>query len=63
MKLIRHLVIRIVAALVIGGLLIVIPVPDLDTVVALRAAVVSFAVVVYLGKTIYDTLFYPRYRP
>lgn len=53
---------RLAAALLIGWLLLVLPIPSLETVVAVRAAVISFAIVVYIGKTIYDTLFYSRYR-
>ena len=62
-KALRKMMIRILAALVIGGALMFIPLPATDTVIAIRAAVISFAVVVYIGKTIYDTLFYSRYFP
>ena len=62
-KALRKMMIRIMAALFIGAVLILIPLPATDTVIAIRAAVVSFAIVVYIGKTIYDTLFYSRYIP
>lgn len=59
----RKMIIRIVAALFAGAVLMLIPLPTTDTVIAVRAAVISFVVVVYIGKTIYDTLFYSRYIP
>lgn len=62
-KALRRMMIRIIAALLIGAGLVLVPLPVTDTIIALRAAVISFAVVVYIGKTIYDTLFYSRYVP
>lgn len=59
----RRMVARIVLALAIGSTLALIPLPYSGPIVTARTALVSFLIVVYIGKTIYDTLFYDRYTP
>ncbi len=56
---------RALAALAIGFLFILLPLP-LETkrqYQLLKDGVVAFLLVVYLGKLLFDTLFYDRYWP
>jgi hypothetical protein len=62
-KKLLKLILKILGAITFGALLVMVPLPVSDPVITARIAIVSFAIVVYIGKTIYDTLFYDRYIP
>jgi hypothetical protein len=62
-KKLLKLTFKIVAAITAGTVVMLVPLPVSDPVVTARTAIVSFVIVVYIGKTIYDTLFYDRYIP
>lgn len=61
----RALLWRAAAALVVGLLLMLLPVPlpAHPRVELIKNGIVSFLLVCYLGKLLYDTFFYRRYWP
>lgn len=60
----RCLLRGVMLTLVIGGILLYIPLPMLPaSVLGYRQTLVTFGVVVVLGKLLYDTLFYDHYWP
>ncbi len=60
----RNLLRGVVVILAMGMLLLYIPLPMLPaSVLTYREALVVFAVVVALGKLLYDTFFYDHYWP
>ena len=40
-----------------------IPIPFLDRGLPLKSSLLTLSCVILVGKAVYDTLFYPRYRP
>ena len=57
------LILRLTQAIVIAWLGSEIPIPSLERALPVKSSVVSFVFILLVGKAVYDTLFYPRYRP
>ena len=53
---------RLSTLCVVSGVLIAIPDPGTGEILHYKNAVVAFAFVVLLGKLLYDTFFFDRYR-
>lgn len=61
----RRALVRLLIALAVGALFILLPMPlgPWKRYQLLKDGVVAFILVSYLGKLLYDTLVYDRYRP
>ena len=61
-SLFARLLFRLSAICLAAGLLILSPEPDSDSVLRYKNALVVLFALIMGGKTLYDTLFYDRYR-
>jgi len=57
------LILRLTQAIVLAWLGSEIPMPALERGLPVKSSLVSLVCILLAGKAVYDTLFYPRYRP
>lgn len=62
---VKRALVRLLIALAVGALFILLPLPlgPWNRYQLVKDGIVAFALISYLGKLLYDTLVYDRYRP
>lgn len=56
------LLLRLTQIILVAWIAMVLPMPAIEQWLPLKGPLVSLAAVILIGKAIYDTLFYERYR-